>query len=173
MNLPSYDTVAYAENAFQFYSKGEKTYNMLIAIVKLPNRVNEYNLGFGVWDRKTNNIDDKISIRNGDRNQILATVGQKALEYIGKHPEIKLLATGSVRKKENSDELEMRVRTRLYQMGINQNYDYLVQRYNIEGFIAVKNEKGEIVEDWPDWKGEWFPYKKGTNYDAFSLTLKR
>ncbi|NIJ55449.1 DUF6934 family protein [Dyadobacter arcticus] len=117
MNLPSYDTVAYAENAFQFYSKGN--HNMLIAIVKLPRSDNEYNLGFGVWNRETNKIDDKISVNNGDRNQILATVAKKALEYIDNHPEIKLLATGSVRKKEGSDEFEMRLRTRLYQMGIS------------------------------------------------------
>ncbi|MCF2489907.1 DUF6934 family protein [Dyadobacter sp. CY347] len=171
MNLPSYDTVAYAENAFQFYSKGN--HNMLIAIVKLPNSDNEYNLGFGVWNGETNMIDDKISVNNGDRDQILATVGKTALEYINNHPEIRLLATGSVSKKEGSDEFEMRLRTRLYQMGINQHYDYLVQRYNIEGFKAVKNQKGEIEGDWPNWKGEWVPFTKGTNYDAFSLNLKR
>jgi hypothetical protein len=171
MNLPSYDTVALAENAFQFYSKGN--HNMLIAIIKLPRRDNEYNLGFGVWDRETNKIDDKISVNNGDRDIILGTVGKAALEYIDKHPGIKLLATGSVRKKEGSDEFELRLRTRLYQMGINQHYDYLIQRYNIEGFIAVKNPEGEIEGDWPDWKGEWVPFTKGTNYDAFSLNLKR
>lgn len=146
---------------------------MLIAIVKLPERVNEYNLGFGVWDRETNKIDDKISVNNGDRDLILATVAKKALEYIDNHPEIKLLATGSVRKKEGSNEFEMRLRTRLYQMGINQYYEYLAQRYHIEGFKAVKNTEGEIEGNWPDWKGEWVPFTKSTNYDAFSLNLKR
>ncbi|WP_439558119.1 DUF6934 family protein [Dyadobacter sp.] len=171
MNLPSYNTVAYAENAFQFYSKGN--HNMLIAIVKLPRNDNAYNLGFGVWDRQTNKIDDKVLVNNGDRDQILATVAKTGLEYIDTHPEIKLLATGSVRKKEGSDEFEMRLRTRLYQMGINQHYDYLAQQYNIEGFKAVKNNVGEIEGNWPDWQGEWVPFEKGTNYDAFSLSLKR
>jgi hypothetical protein len=171
MNLPSYKTVAYAENAFQFYSKGN--HNMLIAIVKLPKGENEYNLGFGVWDRQTNKIDDQVLVNNGDRDQILATVAKTALQYINEHPEIKLLATGSVRKKEGSDEFEMRLRTRLYQMGINQHYDYLSQRYHIEGFKAVKNKKDEIDGNWPDWEGEWVRFTKGTNYDAFSLSLKR
>lgn len=167
MDVKSYDSVQLADFAFQFYSKGDTTYDMLIAIVKIPNQEKAYNLGFGVWDRETNELNDKIETNNGDADLILGTVGKIALEYLDRHPDIDLMATGSVEGN------NFRARTRRYQMGINKHYAYLSERYEIEGFIAFKDEMGEFIGNWPEWKGDWQLFQRGTNYDAFLLRVKR
>ncbi|KAA6439691.1 hypothetical protein FEM33_11345 [Dyadobacter flavalbus] len=166
MNFESYDTQYKDYNAFQFYSEGDKTYNMLMALQPLR-RPRSYNLAFGVWDEKTNKIDDKIELKNGDSDKILATVAQKTLEFLQKYPDSNIFATGS------AEPGELRVRTRRYQIGINNNYEFLSEKHNIYALIADKDEKGNFYGNWPAWEGRWEPFQKGTNYDGFLLNLKR
>lgn len=134
-------------------------------ITLMDSELRLYNIGFGVWNPKKNDIDDKVTIKNGDTDLILATVGLQALDFLKQNPNTNITATGSVLPG------ELALRTRKYQMGINTYYDELVAFCNIYGFKANK-VNGIIIGDWPDWDGEWVPFEKGTNYDAFLLNLK-
>jgi hypothetical protein len=166
MNFESYDTLDFSDNAFQFYSEGKEKHDMLIAIAPIR-QLRSYNLAFGVWDRNTNTINDEIEINNGDADKILGTVGLKALEFLQKHRDSNLFATGYAKKG------ALRVRTRKYQMGINKYYDFLIEKHNIYALIADKDENGEFQGSWPNWAGRWEEFQRGTNYDGFLLNLKR
>lgn len=125
-----------------------------------------YNIGFGVWELWRRDINDRATIRNGDTDRILATVGQKALEFLRQNPDANIAATGSVLPG------ELALRTRKYQMGINKYYNELSKFCNIYGFEADKVD-GVIMGEWPDWEGKWVRFAPGANYDAFLLNLKK
>ncbi|WAC11480.1 DUF6934 family protein [Dyadobacter pollutisoli] len=167
MDITAYPTFQTGNQEFSFFSVGhlgEIELRMRITLMDAETRF--YNIGFGVWDTWKRDIDDKATIRNGDTDRILATVGQKALEFLRQNPRANIAATGSVLPG------ELALRTRKYQMGINAYYNELTEFCNVYGFKANKVD-GMIIGDWPDWNGEWVPFKQGTNYDAFLLNLKR
>lgn len=140
-------------------------FEMRISIDLVDEEEQQYNLAFGVWDHERNMLNDKITLKNGDGDRILATVGEKALEFLYANPAASIIATGSILPGEKA------LRTRKYQMGINANYDYLIEFCNIAGFVADKID-GEMVGDWPQWDGHWEIFDRRTNYDGFLLKLK-
>lgn len=159
MDVQGYETHRLSKIDFQFFSVGNKgTFDMRISIREIEHPV--YNLGFGVWNEELQDIDDAIEIRNGDTNEILATVGQVALQFLQEYPGLSLAATGSVPNG------ELALRTRKYQMGINNHIEFLSKDHEVSGFIADRVH-GKIVGSWPEWTGGWYDIQKGTNYDAF------
>jgi len=71
---------------------------------------NLFNLGFGNWNEKLQELDDTSRSNNGDRDKVLATVAFTALDFTSKFPDARIFAVGSTS-----------ARTRLYQMGIADN----------------------------------------------------
>ncbi|MCE7069106.1 hypothetical protein LZG74_02265 [Dyadobacter sp. CY327] len=167
MDIIPYPTHQIGSQEFCFFSIGELgMVELRIRITLMDAETRFYNVGFGVWNTLKGDIDDKVTIRNGDTDRILATVGQRALEFLRSNPRANIAATGSVLPG------ELALRTRKYQMGINAYYHELIAYCNIYGFKADKVD-GKIMGSWPDWDGSWVPFELGTNYDAFLLNLKR
>ena len=106
---------------------------------------NVYNLSLGDWDEGIRRYVYNIKSNNGDRDKILATVAATVIEFIKYHSCATINAKG-----------ESSVKTRLYQMGINQNWKKIKQLFVIKGLH----------------KGDWIDFEPGRNYEAFSLTIK-
>lgn len=171
MHLERYDTTQLDENAFLFYSEGENgIFPVLVSIDLIREEGQIFNLAFFVLDENGDG-NDQIETKNGDDELILATAGVKGLEFLDRNPGATLMAAGTVIKDDEGNDLP-RKRTRKYQMGINKHHDYLSQHYDIKGLIASKDDKGNILDTYPDWTGTWHVFEKGTNYDAFLLSLK-
>ncbi len=135
----------------KFISTGESgTFELHIVIFqkKGSRRRNLYELGFGKWNPDTKEIDDLFETKNGDVDEILATVAVKALEFLQNHPSAAIYAVGSTE-----------TRTRLYQRQIAKNLDIIPESLRIQG-VSVKNNLG------------WSDFEKGINYDEFLLTAK-
>jgi len=135
----------------KFYSIGKSgnfELRMLITREKGSANMNDFNLGFGVWNDEIKDIDDGVETRNGDMQQILATVAKRSLEFLEKYPNAELFAKGSTPS-----------RTRLYQMEISKFIDDVPKNLRIEGLIT-KNNIGFVN------------FQKGINFDAFLLSAK-
>lgn len=172
MHLETYDTEQQGENVYLFYSEGKNGYfPMLISIDLIDEKKQIFNLSLLVLDNE-DKWSDQIETKNGDDKLILATAGVKGLEFLGRNPVATLIAAGTVIKDGDGNDLP-RKRTRKYQMGINKHYDFLSQVYDIQGLIAGKDGDGNLIDEYPDWKGRWEVFTKGTNYDAFLLSLKK
>lgn len=104
-----------------------------------------YNLSFGDLDEETQSVRDGARTNNGDRNKVLATVVFTVFEFMKFHPESIIVAMGSTP-----------ARTRLYQMGIADNLTEIRLMFDIEGY----------------YNGDWESFRKGKNYQAFSLKVK-
>jgi len=132
---------------YEFFSKGPKgTVKKVVRyrlIEEFPKRI--YNLGFGDWDDERGDVDDKIATNNADRQKVLATVADTVIDFTKQHPAAFVFAQGSTAS-----------RTRLYQMGI----------------AAFWQEIGPVFEVAAYYKGEWLPFEKGKNYEAFLIKRK-
>ena len=106
---------------------------------------NLFNLAFGDWNEEEDKIDDTIRSNNGDRDKVLATVAESAIDFTNRFPGSIIYTEGSTPG-----------RTRLYQMGIASNLEEIVQMFEIEGSI----------------NGEWEIFQQGRNYDAFLARRK-
>jgi hypothetical protein len=99
---------------------------------------NIYNLAFGDYDEKTDEINDKIVTNNGDSRKVLATVVSTIYAFSGRYPETWIFATGSTE-----------VRTRLYRMGITNNLDELREDFYVYGMkIDETFEEFIVGEDY-------------------------
>jgi hypothetical protein len=151
MNYDHYSNVRFTRDyhLFLFDSDGPKgKLKKIIAYTKLENLPDTYNLGFGTL--KVNHdgeeyVDDNEISNNGDRNKILATVAISAYAFINKYPDKKIYLKGVDR-----------VRTRLYQIAINQAYDELSEQFIILGNVAEKVGVYNLQ-----------PFKPGINYNGF------
>lgn len=133
----------------KFYSSGKSgdfELRMLITRKKGSLDIKGLNLGFGVWNEETRDIDDGIETKNGDMQQILATVAKRALEFLSRYPEAEIFAKGSTAS-----------RTRLYQMEIAKIINEVPDGLRIEGLIS---------------KIGFVDFRKGINFDAFLLSAK-
>lgn len=160
MEIKAYNIEKFTNDSYRFYSEGPNG-KFELRIVFSPLVQDFYNLGFGVYNALTDDIDDKIQTRNGDMDTILATVAQTAIEFLAERRSAYLLASGSTG-----------IRTRKYQMGIGQYLQELTQSHSVRGFIADRDAAGNTIGQWPSWDGEWFEFRNGINYDAFLLYLK-
>jgi len=132
---------------YEFFSEGPKGKIKKVVRYRLieesPNPI--YNLGFGDWDNELSDVDDRITTNNLDRQKVLATVADTVLDFTKLHPNALVFAQGSTYS-----------RTRLYQMGISAFWEEIGILFDLEGY----------------YKGEWEPFEKGKNYEAFLIKRK-
>jgi hypothetical protein len=104
-----------------------------------------FNLAFGDLVEKTGKLNDTAISDNKDTLKILATIAGTVLEFTRQFPDIIVYAKGS-----------SLARTRLYQMGISGNWNEIEPLMLIFGFVD----------------GQWEPFKKNVNYEAFLAQRK-
>jgi len=109
------------------------------------NRITYFNLAFGDWNEDAKKIDDSAISNNKDRKRVLATVAATVLEFTAHFPDVLVYAKGSTL-----------ARTRLYQIGISTNWQEIEPLLSVYGFT----------------NGEWVPFRKNINYEAFLATRK-
>lgn len=132
---------------YEFYSEGPK--GKIKKVVEFY-RLQEYeqkvfNLSFGDWNENTNEVSDRNTSNNSDRDKVLATVAATVIEFIKNHPEAIIFVTGSTVS-----------RTRLYQMGIAKVWNEINSLFEIQGYL----------------NDTWWTFQKGVNYSAFLLKAK-
>jgi hypothetical protein len=134
---------------FEFESVGPKgpikkiiNYNFL---EKLKDGTPVYNLGFGDYNGDEQDFNDLTISNNDDRNKILATVANTVLDFSRHFENVVVYARGSTPS-----------RTRLYQISIAANLEEIEKQFLILGL------QGD----------HWAKFKKGINYEAFSVTRK-
>lgn len=92
-----------------------------------------YNLAFGDKHPKTGELDDLAVTNNGDTDEVLATVVAALYEFLDRHPEALVYATGSTP-----------ARTRLYRMGITRFYAEMQRDFTLFGLIGKELYPFEI-----------------------------
>jgi len=132
---------------YEFFSEGPKGKIKKVVRYRLIEETTFpiYNLGFGDWDDETNDINDLITTNNHDQQKVLATVADTIINFIQTHPEALIFIQGSTPS-----------RTRLYQMGISKLWDEIQKHFSIIGSVD----------------GQWQPFEKGINYEAFIINGK-
>lgn len=132
---------------FEFESEGPngKIKKVVRFSPQNANGITYFNLGFGDVNPDTGNIDDLSKSNNGDREKILATIAHIVLVFTEHFPDVMVYAQGSTPS-----------RTRLYQIGITNNFDEIAPILNVYGF----SDAG------------WLPFEKGLNYEAFLVSRK-
>jgi hypothetical protein len=132
------------KHLYEFFSEGPMgKIRKVILYEKIGG--NFFNLGFGDWNEELQQADDSSRSNNGDRDKVLATVAFTALDFTNQFPSARIVAQGSTS-----------ARTRLYQMGIADNLLEINRNFEIYGLF----------------EGEWDPFKKGRNYEAFLIRRK-
>jgi hypothetical protein len=107
--------------------------------------VERYNLCFGDWDERVEDMCDLRITNNSDRKKVLATVAKTVISFTEKKPEAIIYGVGSTP-----------ARTRLYQMSINSNWE------EVNRFFIVR---GKIDNNW-----ELFRHNK--NYEEILVFRK-
>ena len=113
--------------------------------IDLYNLFNSRSLGFVDVDNLTGEINDLAKSDNGDSEKILATVAQATLTFTKYHPESLVFAEGSTP-----------IRTRLYRIGISQNFEAISETFLVWGLLGNK----------------WHPFEKNSDYEAFLVKRK-
>ena len=131
---------------FEFYSEGPK--GIIKKVVEYQKTRDEfvYNLAFGDFDEVAKEFNDLSITNNGDSLKVLATVASTDYAFTDKHPNAKIIATGSTS-----------VTTRLYRKGITNSLDEISQDYAI--FRFTKNET-------------WVKFEIGQDYETFLVSKK-
>jgi hypothetical protein len=142
MNQPTYDIeYLFDKDSYVFESIGPNgSIYKVVIFSEIEN--GKYNLGFGDYDLLTNDIDDKIVSDNGDMVKVIATVVGIALKFLSENPMTYIYIKGSTT-----------LRTQLYNIIINRNYDDLIQSYEIYG---SQNDISEV-------------FQKNTPYESFLI----
>ena len=145
MHLDKYPVISTNKHlAYEFLSEGPKgAIKKVVVFDELHPDL--YNLAFGDWDETTQQLRDDTISNNADRDKILATVAHAVVDFMSHHPNARLYAEGVTKAK-----------TRLYQMGINANWEEISQLFDINGFVNNK----------------WESFQHNKNYDAFTLAAK-
>lgn len=145
MNLDKYSVVSDSRHeVYEFLSEGPNgTIKKVVYYQEVDDNV--FNLAFGDWDETEQRIDDQTRTNNNDRNKVLATIASTVVNFIKHHPKAVLFAKGSTP-----------ARTRLYQIGIADNWDEIAQIFDVEGFF----------------RDNWESFEHGRNYQAFALKAK-
>lgn len=141
-----------ARNArqYEFYSEGPKgriRKVVLYSYIGTSNGRNNYNLGFGDYDPKKDEILDLIISNNKDQDKILATVAATALDFADGHPGCGILFRGSTP-----------ARTRLYQMNIVRHYEEIIKAFDFQCLTEG---------------AEWVGFARGENYMGFFFFQKK
>lgn len=145
MNLEKYPVIINENyNMYLFYSEGPRG-RITKGVMYSQLGENLFNLSFGDWNEQKQELDDFSISNNGDRDKVLTTVASTILNFIRKYPDAQIFATGSTS-----------VRTRLYQMGIANNFLEISVLFMIEGLID----------------GKWELFRRSRNYEAFLIRQK-
>jgi len=99
-----------------------------------------FSFGFGDLDEISGQISDSIISNNGDRDMILATIGQIIYHFTNHNSKAGIFFQGS-----------SPARTRLYQQGLNKFCIQITQFFDVFGYREAK----------------WLPFETGKNYEAF------
>jgi hypothetical protein len=130
--------------AYEFLSQGSKgTIKKVVLFQQIGENI--YNLAFGDWDEIKQSINDRIRSSNDDVELVLATVASTVIDFLNYHPSAMIFAKGSTKS-----------RNRLYQMSI----------------VANLAEITELLEVFGNFEGNWEPFKRNKNYQAFLLIPK-
>ena len=134
----------WVHESYEFLSSGPKgTIKKVVQFLSIERDI--YNLQFGDWDEDTQTITDDVRSNNEDRAKVLATVAFTVFDFMDYHPGAIVFAKGSTP-----------ARTRLYQMGISENLNEIVQLFDIQGYGS----------------DGWEPFRKGRNYQGFFIKAK-
>jgi hypothetical protein len=146
MNLDRYAfTTEHTHTSYEFTSEGPNGFIRKGVHFQLIDAKHEiYNLAFGDYDHDAHEFNDLSISDNKDRDKILATVAATVIDFSENHPTATVVATGSTV-----------ARTRLYRMGITRNYGDISAIFDVEGYA-----------------GKWAPFRKGLDYQAFSVKRK-
>lgn len=145
MHLPFYP---YKTNEnyldYEFISSGPKGHiKKVVRFSKI--RKNIYNLGFGDLDEETGDISDIVVTNNSDSYKVLATVAATVNDFTIKYHGSWIIAQGSTPS-----------RTRLYRMGISNNWPEISRNFDIFGLS----------------NNEWEPFEPNRDYEAFLIRRK-
>lgn len=145
MNIDKYPVFSGKDHVtYEFLSEGPNgTIKKVVIYQEIETGI--FNLAFGDWDEAKQKIDDKTRSNNNDKDKVLATVASTVIDFIKHYPDAVIVAEGITSAK-----------TRLYQMGINQNWHEVHKLFDIEGFS----------------KDGWEPFKPGRNYEAFTVKAR-
>jgi hypothetical protein len=157
MNFDHYNDVKFAKDyqVFLFLSEGPKgSLTKVVIYSPIKGLPGGYNLGLGTL--KTNEdgeeyVDVNEISDNGDRDKILATVALTAFTFTDHYPERKIYLSGT-----------NKIRTRLYQMAINNAYLELSDEFLIFGDTS----KDPNVYRWQN-------FTKGINYTGFLVARRK
>ena len=130
---------------FEFTSKGVKG-NIKKIVTYQHWGGNVYNLAFGDYDNKIGWLNDTSRSNNGDADKVLATVAYTVIIFLQHYPDAKISIQGSTV-----------ARTRLYQMQLVLQIKEISSQYIVEAHI----------------NGDWEIFRKGKNYDGFSIRNKK
>ena len=130
---------------FEFTSRGNKGLIKKRVVFEQIGKENIFNLAFGDVDETTDKFDDLVVTNNGDSEKVLATVASAVYLFSKKYPDAMIYAKGSTP-----------VRTRLYRIGISNNFEELTELFNVLGLLDMK----------------WCVYEKNKNYSAFLIKRK-
>lgn len=152
MNYEKYDDISISLDSldYKFISSGTKgELNKLIKFNPIPNNDEIYNLALGTIG-ENEKIDFNTPSKNGDRDKILATIGTAAHIFSEAYPDKMIFLTG-----------DTDVKTRLYQMAINNAYDEISQTFIIRGLKIVDQNYYPVT------------FEKGINYDGFLFKRRK
>lgn len=146
MHLDKYPVVTEKNSlVFDFVSEGRFGRVEKMVIYSKTGIPGLYNLGFGDKNPYTGELDDLIVTNNGDSKKVLATVASTLYTFTEQYPDAAVLARGATL-----------ARTRLYRMGIANNYELIKNDFEILGFK----------------KGNWHPFQKNVEFDQFLAKRK-
>jgi hypothetical protein len=131
---------------YEFVSVGVNKKVTKLIVYSKTRLHNFFNLGFGDKDEETGQIDNEVITNNGDSQKVLATVAATLYLFTEKFPEAMIFATGSTK-----------ARTRLYRIGISNNIEEIKPDFEVFGLI----------------ENRWYPFEKGTEYEAFLVKRKK
>lgn len=142
MILPRYEVkFTLSMMTFEFTSVGTKGEIPKVVLYVETNIPGFYNLGFGDKILETGEINDTAVSNNGDSQKVLATVAATVYAFTNRYPDAWVYVKGSTRS-----------RTRLYRMGLTMYLEEISQDFEVYG------QRG----------GEWQPFVKGVEYQAFA-----
>jgi hypothetical protein len=129
---------------YEFLSVGPRgTVRKVIRFTQI--RTGIFNLGFGDLDEETGEISDTIVTNNNDSRKVLATVAATVHDFTLQYPGAVIIAKGSTHS-----------RTRLYRMGITNNWAGISPDFEIFGLKDLL----------------WELFEAGNDYEAFLIRRK-
>lgn len=145
MHLPHY---TYRTNEsfldYEFVSSGPRgNIKKVVRFTQITDGV--FNLAFGDLDENTGEITDAVVTNNNDSRKVLATVAATVHDFTLQYPRSVILAKGRTHS-----------RTRLYRMGITNNWQEISLDFEVYGLLD----------------GTWELFQQGKDYTAFLVRRK-